>query len=173
MWIDLDCITMHPALQAVLICAAAAAIKATLAGRRVRARFAELRLPPGSPSLTLWFVIGALYYVIAFILLYRLLAFGMPSPAHRAALILLLALLLMNAAWGFLFFRRKDLRASAIAFLPYGLVAVALALVLADIDRASLVFLAPYLAYLGYAAWWSYRLWVLNRPVSGERPSAN
>jgi benzodiazapine receptor len=157
---------MHPAILALLICAAAGVLEGALAGRGVRARFAELRKPRFSPPLTLWFVIGAAYYIICFALIYRLLASGFVTAPHRAALVLLLALMAVNAAWGFLFFRRKDLRASFLAFLPYSLIALALVLVLARIDQTSALVLTPYLVYLGYAAWWSYRLWALNRVVS-------
>ena len=157
---------MHPALQALIICAAAAAAEGLLAGRGIRARFAELRQPPHSPSLTAWFVIGAGYYVICFVLLLRLLTSTLPSTAHRAAFFLLIALMATNAAWGWLFFRRKDLRASFLAFIPYSCIGAALAIVLLGIDRISAAILAPYLLYLGYAMWWSHRLWSLNRQPS-------
>lgn len=162
-------LSVHPALLALILCGAAAAAEGALAGRGVRARFAELRQPPYSPSLTVWFAIGMAYYVICFVLLLRLLASRLPSTAHRAAFGLLIALMVANAAWGWLFFRRKDLRASFLAFIPYGLGAAALAILLLSIDRTSAAVLAPYLFYLGYALWWSQRLWVLNRGLSPSR----
>ena len=146
--------------------AAAAVLEGALAGRDVRARFAELRQPPFSPPLFVWFAIGVACYLICFALLYRLLASGFPAASYRAAFVLVLALMVANAVWGFLFFRRKDLRASLLAFVPYGLVAFVLALLLARIDRTSALVLMPYLAYFPYALWWSYRLWALNRATS-------
>lgn len=157
---------MSPAIVALLICIGAAVLEGTLAGRGIRARFAELRQPRFSPPLAVWFAIGGGYYLICFVLLRRLLASELPSPTHMAAFALLLVLMAANAAWGFLFFRRKDLRASFLAFLPYGLVALVLELVLASIDRTSALLLVPYLGYLGYSLWWAYRLWVLNRDLS-------
>ena len=154
---------MHPALQAVAICAVGAALEGALAGRGVRARFAELRQPSFSPSLTSWFAIGAVYYVICFALLYRLLATDSATAAHRAAVAVLLALMAMNAGWGWLFFRRKDLRGSFLAFFPYTLLALALGILLLRLDWIAALLLLPYLLYLGYALWWSHRLWALNR----------
>ena len=154
---------MHPALHAVVICGVAAALEGTLAGRGVRARFAELRQPPFSPSLTVWFAIGGVYYILCFALLYRLLGTGLPTAAHRAAFYLLLALMVTNAGWGWLFFRRKDLYGSFLAFFPYTVLALTLAVVLVGFDWASAVLVLPYLVYLGYALWWSRRLWALNR----------
>ena len=159
---------MHPALQALIICGAAAAAEGVLAGPNVRARFAELRQPPRSPTLTGWFVIGAAYYVMCFVLLHRLLASTRFNASYRAAFFLLLALMVANALWGWLFFRRKDLWASFLAFIPYSLIAVALAAVLVFIDRTAALVLTPYLLYLVYALWWSYRLWFLNRSFSAS-----
>jgi hypothetical protein len=64
------------------------------------------------------FVIGFVYYVICFMLLFRLLASRLPTGSHVIALALLLAFMLVNAAWGWVFFRRKDLRVSFLAFVP-------------------------------------------------------
>ena len=154
---------MRPVILALVICAGAAVLEGALAGRGVRARFAELRLPRFSPSLTVWVLIGGVYYIVCFAILYRLLATGQPSSSHAFAFSLLLVLMVVNAGWGFLFFRLKNLRASFLAFVPYGVVALVLVVTLATTDRISALLLAPYLAYLGYALWWAHRVWVLNR----------
>jgi translocator protein len=153
---------MRPAIPALLICVGAAVLEGALAGRGVRARFDELRLPRFSPSLTVWFLIGGAYYIISFAILYRLLATDPRSSLHTVAIVLLLVLMAVNGAWGFVFFRLKNLRASFLAFVPYGVIALVLVVMLAITDRSSALLLAPYLAYLGYALWWSHRVWVLN-----------
>ena len=68
----------------------------------------------------------------------------------------------VNAGWGFLFFRLKNVRASFLAFLPYIALTLALLMILISKDRISALLLAPYLTYLGYALWWAHRVWVLN-----------
>lgn len=153
---------MSPAVLTLLICAGAALLEGSIAGPGVRVRFAQLRLPSYSPSLTIWFVIGGVYYVICYAVLYRLLAVGLPSSRHQTAFILAVILMVVNAGWGFLFFRRKALRASFLAFFPYGVLALVLTGVLATIDATSAFLLVPYVAYLGYSTWWAYRLWQLN-----------
>lgn len=158
-----ESVTMRAATFALLICASAAALEGALAGRGIRARFAELQLPPFSPSLAAWVLIGGTYYIICFAILYRLLGAGLPSRSHTAAFILLLLLMVFNAAWGILFFRSKNLRASFLAFVPYGVLALVLVVVLASADATSALLWGPYLAYLGYALWWTHRVWVLNR----------
>jgi tryptophan-rich sensory protein len=146
----------------LIICAGAAGLEGSIAGGGVRARFRELRLPSYSPSLFVWFVIGAAYYVICFAILNRLLAAGLPTSRHQLAFVLLLVLMVLNAGWGWLFFRRKDLRASYLAFFVYDLVALVLTGVLAGIDPLSALLLFLYFLYQLYAIWWAHRLWKLN-----------
>jgi tryptophan-rich sensory protein len=164
---------MHPAILALLICGGAAALEGALAGRGVRARFDELRQPRFSPSLAVWFVIGAVYYLVCFVILYRLLGSDLAGAPHRAAAMLLIILMVANAGWGLLFFRWRHLRASFLALLPYSVVVVGLWLVLWRVDRTSALVLAPYVVYVAYAVWWSHQVWVLNRvPSPGGLTSA-
>jgi tryptophan-rich sensory protein len=135
---------MSPAVVAFVICGVAAGLEGALAGRGVRARFVELRLPPYSPSLPAWFLIGGAYYVICFVVLYRLLRSGPLSGSRAVAFILLLMLMALNAAWGVLFFRLKNLRASFLAFVPYGVLTLLLVGTLAITDRMSALLLAAY-----------------------------
>jgi tryptophan-rich sensory protein len=75
---------------------------------------------------------------------------------------LLLVVLLANALWSVLFFRRQDLRASFIAFIPYSVVVAALVVSLSRIYPFGAALFICYCIYLLYAAWWGYRLWLLN-----------
>ena len=152
---------MINALISALICGGAAVLEGVAAGRGVRARFTELRLPPCSPPLALWVGIGLAYYVICFAVLVRLLALS-TSVLRAAALGLLLAILLVNAGWGVLFFRLKDVRASYLAFFPYAVLVLALGGLLVRIDPIGACILLPYLMYLVYATWWGRALWRLN-----------
>lgn len=155
---------MQPTLLAVLMCVVAAVLEGWAAGGGVRARFAELRLPRFSPPLAVWVGIGLGYYVICFLILRRLFSMPLPDRGVQLALALLGALMLVNAGWGLLFFRLRDLRLSFLAFPPYGLLALALAAALARVDPPAAWILLPYLLYLVYATWWGYRLWRLNAP---------
>lgn len=159
---------MRPALIAFVLCVVAAALESVAAGGGVKARFAQLRLPRLSPPLTVWIAIGVGYYVMCFVILSRLLAAPLVNSAMgRVALGLTCALMLANAAWGLLFFRRRNLRASFLAFPPYVVLTLALGAALLRVDRIAAMILAPYLLYLVYATWWGYRLWRLNEPSGG------
>jgi translocator protein len=144
-------------LLALLICIAAAALEGVFAGSGVRQRLASLRMPPYSPPLSVWLLIGITYYVICFIVLRQLLARSFTLP-----IVLLVLVLLANAFWSVLFFRWRDLRVSFIGFLPYALLVAALVVSLVRSYPFGAVLFMCYCAYLLYATWWGYRLWLVN-----------
>jgi len=151
-----------PLLYSLVLCATSAALEGLLAGRGVRARFDELHLPRYSPPLVVWFVIGGLFYVVCFTVSYRL--FSLPGSGLRdVGIALLVCMMLMNALWNYLFFRARNLFLSFVAFLPYGLVAIALFVLTLELDRVATLTLLPYILYQGYAIAWGYELWKGNR----------
>jgi tryptophan-rich sensory protein len=154
--------SLGSALISLAICALAAAFEGAMAGNGVKLRLAELRMPKGSPGFAVWIAIGVLYYAICFVVLYRLLAGGLARPLATAAFALTLLVLVGNAAWNGLFFRRKDLKASFLSFLPYGALVLGWLLCLLRADPWAALALVPYMAYLPYATWWGYRVWRLN-----------
>lgn len=153
---------VNPTLLALIICLAAATLEGALAGSGVRQRLAELRLPPYSPPFALWIAIGIAYYGISFVVLRRLLARPSFPPTVVAAITLLLLILLVNAIWNVFFFRWRNLRASFVIFIPYGLLVVSLGACLFRTDRFGAALFLGYCLYLIYATWWAYRLWLLN-----------
>jgi translocator protein len=148
---------VNATLLALVICIAAAALEGVLAGSHVRQRLAALRMPPYSPRFSLWLLIGLAYYAICFVVLRQLLADG-----FTLSLVLLVVVLLANASWSVVFFRWRDLRASFIAFIPYAVLVVALIVSLIRSYPFGAVLFVCYWAYLLYATWWGYRLWLLN-----------
>jgi translocator protein len=159
---------VSPTILALVSCVAAAALEGTLAGRGVRQRLAELRMPPYSPSFSVWLAIGAVYYAMSFLVLRHLLATTAFTPAVIIALALLVIILLLNALWSVLFFRWRDLRASFIAFIPYAAVVAALVVLLSGLYPFGAALFACYCVYLLYASWWGYQLWRLNTPTSNQ-----
>lgn len=147
---------------ALAACIGGAILEGLLAGRHVRARFAELRLPRFAPPLWLWAVIGGLYYVLLFCLLESLLSRSSQGLWTYAAIILTASLLVANAFWNWIFFRRKDLLLSFVFFLPYSALAITLGIILWHIHDPVQPWFALYLAYLGYAIWWGHAVWRLN-----------
>jgi translocator protein len=153
---------IRAAVSAAIVCLVAAAAEGLFAGPGVRNRLASLRRPPLSPPFIVWVVIGLGYYVIAATLLYRLFRSGLPSAAHVLALSCLCLLMLVNAVWNYFFFRRADLRASMILNIPYGLIAITLAIALVRVGDGIVWVFVPYLVYLVYGLYYGYATWRLN-----------
>ena len=152
----------RPWLWALAACAVAAGSEGLLAGSGVGARFDELLLPPFSPPLWAWAIIGILYYVLFFFLLSSLLG-NPPTPTLTLSALVLVALLLAaNATWNWFFFRERDLWLSTVFYAPYAAVALTLAFVLFRLRSPLFGWYLLYVAYLAYAGWWGIRLWRLN-----------
>ena len=151
------------AVIALVACVVSAALEGLFAGRNVKDYMARLRMPSYSPPMWLWYIIGALYYVACFVVIYRVVGEAPASALRTAALILVGALMSMNALWNYVFFRARNLFAATLASFPYNLVAIALLLCLVRLDLTAALVFAPYLAYLLFANFWGYQLWRLNR----------
>jgi len=134
-----------------------------LAGNAVTTWYPSLR--KSCLVLPIWaFVpIGIAYYVMCGALLYRLLALVAPSPARKRAIALLLSMMSANEGWNYLFFGRKDLRASLVGMLGFIGLTMALYRALNGIDSRSATILLPYLGWLGYDVVWAEELWRLNK----------
>jgi benzodiazapine receptor len=151
-------------------CALAALVEGLAAGRNVKRRLGELRLPRFSPPLFAWLLIGVSYYAIVGVALYRLLILP-ESGTRRVGLILVTLLLGINALWNYLFFQRQSPRASFHLGLPYSALAVLLCVVLFKLDAVGGWVFVPYVVYLLYANGWTYLVWRLNRSAASVRHS--
>jgi tryptophan-rich sensory protein len=115
-------------------------------------------------------VIGAAYYAICFVVLYRL--FMLPSTSLRnVALSLILIVLVANALWNYLFFRLQNLRLSSVEALAYSLVTLGLLTLLVRLDRVAAWCLLPYALYLSYANWWGFAVWQANANSAEDQKS--
>jgi tryptophan-rich sensory protein len=150
-------------LYSLVICALSATLESLFAGSGIKQRLASLRLPSYAVPFWGWMVIGGLYYVICFSVLYRL--FLLPSSHGRAAAFALIgAFMFINALWNYFFFRTRNLFHAYVLGLPYSAVAISLfLLLLLRLDAVAAWCLLPYLLYLFfYANLWGYRIWKLN-----------
>src|SRR5437588_2207417 len=156
--------TTRAIIYSLAICALGLLLEGAFAGSGIRKHLASLRLPSYAVPFWGWIVIGALYYLICFSVLYRL--FLLPSsPARAAAFGLIGAFMLINALWNYYFFRTRNLFHAYLLGLPYGAVAISLfLLLLLRLDRVAAWYLFPYILYLFYANLWGYRVWKLNPP---------
>jgi tryptophan-rich sensory protein len=149
-------------LWAGLIVVAAAGFEGLCAGRNPMAQLKALRQPSWSPPTWTWVLIGIAWYGICFVGLLRLL----PSwPEDKAAVTLLVALLLANGAANIPLFRLRRLDLALAFFVPYWALLAAFFWFACPFDRLTCVLFAIYAVYQVYAAVWGYQLLRMNRPA--------
>lgn len=153
--------SIKAALLSIVVCIAAAAFEGLCAGNSVKAYFATLRWPRLSPPLWVWYGIGVVYYATFLFVLYRVLRLE-SSTLRSATLILIPAMMLLNGAWNYLFFRARNLFLSFVSGMLAPIPDVVLLVCLVQMDPRAAWALLPYLIYRLYSLWWSYGLWQLN-----------
>ena len=153
---------MSAILIAVLICGVAAALEGLFAGKNVKDVLEKLRKPKFSPPFWMWLIIGILYYIICFLILFRVLRYSDNIQVRYTAFALILAVMAVNAVWNYFFFRRENLFAAFVLSIFYSLGAIALFVFLWQFDYLAAYVLTPYLLYLFYAFYWSFGLLKLN-----------
>ena len=149
-------------LIALLICVISAILEGAFAGKGVKTFIANLRTPSYAPPFWAWIIIGVFYYVISFLISYRVLRHSGNSSLKVVSLTLLLGMMGINAVWNYVFFRAQNLFLSFFAFIPYPLLAIALFVCLLQFEPLAAWLFLPYLAYLNYAALICYKYWKLN-----------
>src|SRR5216683_5445544 len=155
---------MAPGLIAGLICVISATAEGLLAGSDVTVEhfLQELKQPLWALPKRASFLIGFAYYGAAFVILWRLFELRQSGVSTFFPLILLTAMMTLNVAWNFVFFRRRNLRLSFLWFAPYSIVVLLLLCCMSNIDLLATCLLLTYSFYLPYALVWSHRIWKLN-----------
>ncbi len=161
----------HPLLYSLGACVVGAVLEGLFAGRGIKQRLAELRLPRFAPPLWAWVLIGLGYYMICFAVSYRLFSSSEPAALTYTSLALLGGLMFVNAFWNYFFFRRRSPYHAFLVSVPYSLLAVLLFVVLLRTDLVAAGCLSPYIAYLLFGNIWGYQVWKLN-PARNEPSTA-
>mgnify|MGYP003286674795 CR=1 FL=1 len=154
--------TLYAALLALAICVLAAILEGICAGKNVKSFFATLRFPRYSAPLWIWSIIGGLYYIIFWFVLFRLFRLNTNSLVKPIALTLMMFMMIVNALTNYIIFRAQNLRLSFAVGSAFPIMDVALFVCLIQLDRLAAWSLIPYLLYRTYAVWWGYSLWKAN-----------
>jgi benzodiazapine receptor len=153
-------------IYSLAACAVSVILEGMFAGSGIRQRLSQLRVPRYAPPLWGWVVIGLFYYLVCFVVLYRLFSISEIIPWRRWALMFLFAMMFINALWNYFFFRSRNLLHAFVIGFPYALIALVLFVLLLHLDRTAAFCLLPYLFYLFYAGIFGYHIWKLNAPTA-------
>jgi len=149
-------------IAAILVCQAAGLLGAGFTAKAVRGWYATLQRPSFNPPNWVFGPVWTLLYTMMGIALYRIWRLE-PATAGRAlALTLFFIQWALNALWSPLFF---GARALWLAFADIVLMLAAIALTIAlfhPLDPTSAWLLAPYLAWVSFAALLNYAYAKLN-----------
>jgi tryptophan-rich sensory protein len=158
--------TGYAILVSLGVCGIAAALEGLCAGHNVKSYFAKLKSPPYSPPLWVWYIVGGLYYGTFFFVVYRVLTRGSSSSLANTTIAVVLAMMLANALWNYLFFRAQKLAVSVLVTFLAPMMDLVLLICLIRLDRVAAWALMPYLMYRVYSLWWAYGLWKMNRSAA-------
>lgn len=148
------------------ICIVSALLEGLFAGKNVKPFLKKLRSPWYAPPLSVWIVIGGLYYVIFFFLIYRILRHEGDEALRTTALVLALLMMAINAFYNYVFFRAQNLFYCLLTGIPYIPAAIALFACLLALEPVAAWVFFPYLLYLIYVSFLGYKFWKLNPDLS-------
>ena len=147
-------------LKTIILCLVSVIIEAISATKKGRKWFEGLRRPKYSFSLSVWYVVGAVYYIIFGIITYRQFSIG--RSVYSAPIILLIAVMVLNGLSNFIIFMYRSVKWFYLVIYPFAVILLALIIVLYTDDKISAGLASLYFLWLFYDLYYGYHLWKLN-----------
>ena len=152
-----------PLLAAVAVPVLFAVFGTILVGGSGLEWYEQLKKPWFVVPLGIFYLVGALYYVLFAIVLYRVLSRVGEARGRAISLGLALGVMLLNELWNYAFFGLRSTLAGFLGMAAFVALLTALVAVLGRYERFSAVLVVPYYLWvLLYDLAWTYELWRLN-----------
>lgn len=135
---------------------AAAVLGNVFIGGDAQRWFRSLRWPRLLVPYPAFYAVGAVYYLLMGVVLYRAL-----DRQDRLAVVLAVVVLALNEAWNLLLFGRRSLRGGFLGVLGFLVPLLVLQVVVLD-DAVAAVLVAIYVVWVAYDVVWLYQMWRLN-----------
>jgi benzodiazapine receptor len=127
--------------------------------------YAGLAKPWFLVPLWAFYLVGLAYYLLAAVVLYRVLV-HIDDPGGKAtSFALTVGLLLLNELWNYGFFVLRSTLAGFLGIAVFLVVLTALMAALRRYERLSAGLLVPYYLWVLYDLAWTYALWRLNGSI--------
>jgi len=149
-------------LASVTTCVLFALFGAALVGESLGTWYGALDKPWFLVPLWVFYIVGAVYYVLFATVLYRILVYVEDRGGKAASLVLTICVLFLNELWNYGFF---GLQSTLVGFLGIAVFLVpltALLLALRKHERFSAGLVAAYWVWVLYDLAWTFALWRLN-----------
>ena len=151
-----------PLLAAVAVPVLFAVFGTVLVGGSGLEWYESLEKPWFLVPLGIFYLVGALYYALFAVVLYRVLS-RVEHPRGRALSFgLAVGVMLLNELWNYAFFGLRSTLAGFLGMLVFLALLTALVSALRRHEGFSAVLLVPYYAWVLYDVAWTYALWRLN-----------
>lgn len=124
--------------------------------------YAGLAKPWFLVPLRVFYLVGALYYMLAAVVLYRVLARIDDTRGRTISFGLTMGVLLLNELWNYGFFGLRSTLAGFLGIAVFLALLTALVAALLRYERLSAGLLVPYYVWVLYDLAWTYELWRLN-----------
>ena len=151
-----------PLLAAVALPVLFAVFGTILVGGSGLEWYEGLEKPGFVVPLGIFYLVGALYYVLFAVVLYRVLSRVGNARGRATSLGLALGVMLLNELWNYAFFGLRSTLAGFLGMAVFVALLTALVAVLLRYERVSAVLLVPYYLWVLYDLAWTYELWRLN-----------
>jgi benzodiazapine receptor len=151
-----------PLLAAVALPVLFALFGTVLVGGSGLEWYEGLEKPGFLVSLGIFYLVGALYYVLFALVLYRVLSRVGDTRGRVISLGLTVGVMLLNELWNYAFFGLRSTLAGFLGIVVFLVLLTALVAALLRYERFSAVLLVPYYLWVLYDLAWTYELWRLN-----------
>lgn len=147
--------------KAVGLCLVSIVIEAISATKDGKKWFDNLKRPKYSFSLSMWYIVGSLYYIIFGIVAYR--QFAKEKDFYSTSIILLTAVMIINGLSNFVIFKYRSIKWFYLIIYPFAVILLALIAVLWKDDKISAGLASLYFLWLFYDLYYTYNMWKLNK----------
>jgi benzodiazapine receptor len=151
-----------PLLAAVALPVLFAVFGTALVGGSGLEWYEGLEKPGFLVPLGIFYLVGALYYVLFAVVLYRVLSRVGDARGRAISLGLALGVMLLNELWNYAFFGLRSTLAGFLGMAVFVTLLTALVAALLRYERYSAVLVVPYYVWVLYDLAWTYELWRLN-----------
>jgi translocator protein len=151
-----------PLLAAVVLPVLFAVFGTVLVGGTGLEWYEGLEKPGFLVPLGIFYLVGALYYVLFALVLYRVLSRVGDTRGRVISLGLTVGVMLFNELWNYAFFGLRSTLAGFLGIVVFLVLLTALVAALLRCERFSAVLLVPYYLWVLYDLAWTYELWRLN-----------
>ena len=124
--------------------------------------FENLKRPKYSFPLNVWYVVGAIYYIIFGMATYRQFAIG--KTFFSVPVLLLTFVMIVNGLSNFILFKYRSLKWFYLIIYPFIFILSALIIMLWKDDKTSATLVGLYFLWLFYDLYYGYYIWKLNQP---------